>query len=76
MRKFNLRNLVVVTVYTVLVAMLFVSCGADNDKYNGMILTDENTGKRYLLKHHMIDAYFIDEEVEKIIGNDTIRVFE
>ena len=54
--------------------VLFSSC-EDSDKFDGLILTDENTGKKYLLKHNGGDTYFIDEQVIQISGKDTIVVF-
>jgi hypothetical protein len=50
--------------------------GCDGSKYDGLILTDTATGREYLLKHNILDTYFIDEKVVKIMGNDTTRVFE
>jgi hypothetical protein len=56
---------------------LFSSCvERDGNKYDGLILTDENTGKKYFLKHNFNDAYFIDELVIQISGKDTTYVFK
>lgn len=57
------------------ILMTIIGCDNDGDKYNNLILTDENTGKKYLLKHNFVDSYFIDEAKIKIVGNDTILVF-
>lgn len=54
---------------------LFSSC-ADGDKFDGLVLTDENTGKKYLLKHNIGDTYMIDEQVLQISGKDTTLVFK
>ena len=54
---------------------LFSSC-ADGDKFDGLVLTDENTGKKYLLKHNIGDTYMIDEQVFQISGKDTTLVFK
>ncbi len=54
---------------------LFSSC-ADDDKFDGLVLTDENTGKKYLLKHNIGDTYMIDEQVLQISGKDTTLVFK
>lgn len=55
------------------------ACGAnsvDYDKYDGLILTYENTGKKYLIKHSFGDAYFIYERVMIINGKDTTYQFK
>jgi hypothetical protein len=53
---------------------LFTSC--DSSKYDGLILTDKNTGKMYLLEHRMGDTYFIKEQILQISGSDTTYVFK
>jgi len=53
----------------------FVAC-KDGNRYGGLVLTDENTGKKYLIKSHMGDAYFIDERVMIINGQDTTYQFK
>lgn len=59
----------------ILVIAIFTGCSYGN-KYDKLILTDQNTGKQYLLRYNIGDTYFISEKVIKIIGNDTICVFE
>lgn len=54
---------------------LFSSC-VDGNKFDGLVLTDENTGKKYLLKHNFGDTYMIDEQVLEISGKDTTFVFK
>ena len=54
---------------------LFSSCN-NEVHYHGLVLTDENTGKKYLLKHNVGDTYFIDEQVLQISGKDTTMVFK
>ena len=58
-----------------LAVVLFTGC-SDGSKYDKLILTDQNTGKQYLIKHNIGDTYMIDEKVVKIRGKDTISVFE
>ena len=48
----------------------------DGDKYDGLILTDTKTNKVYLLKHNIVDTYFINEKVLQISGEDTTEVFK
>jgi hypothetical protein len=62
-----------------IISCLFSSCSfwyLDGDKYDKLILTDEKTGKKYLLKHHNGDSYFIDELVIQISGKDTILMYK
>lgn len=54
---------------------LFSSC-KNETQYDGLVLTDEGTGKKYLLKHNVGDNYFIDEQVIQISGKDTTLVFK
>lgn len=54
--KFRKRNLL----YILLCAVLLGSC-AYRDKYDRLELTDEKTGKRYLLRHNLGDTYHITE---------------
>lgn len=58
-------------------ALSIVGCGGSGSKYeyDGRILTDTNTGKRYLLKYCCGDTYFVSEEVIVINGNDTTKAF-
>jgi hypothetical protein len=53
---------------------LFSSCAGD--KFDGFVLTDENTGKKYLLKHNIGYTYMIYEQVLQISGKDTTFVFK
>ena len=70
----NMKNLKFKTLYGILIMLFFIGC-ADVDKYDGLILTDKNTGKQYLMKHNIGDNYFIDEKRTIISGDDTITVF-
>ena len=54
---------------------LFSSC-VDGSKHDGLVLTDNNTGKKYLLKHNGGDTYFIYEQVLQISGKDTTLVLK
>lgn len=58
-----------------IVCVGILSC-TDHDKYDKLILTDIKTGRVYRLEHNVGDTYFIDEQVIKIMGKDTITVFE
>lgn len=49
---------------SITLAILLSACGAVNDKYDGLIVTDGN-GKKYILKHNLADAYFIREVQQK-----------
>jgi uncharacterized protein YbaR (Trm112 family) len=69
-----MRNLKMFLVFAALISI--TACGADRNKYGGLILTDENTGKKYLIKHHMGDVYFIEERVMIINGQDTTYQFK
>jgi len=68
------RTMLNVMILSLLVA--FISGCSDGSKYDKLILTDNNTGKQYLMKHNMGDTYYIDEKVTKISGKDTIDTFE
>ena len=58
-----------------MLSSIFYSCS--DAKYNGLILTDENTGKKYLLKQDDIaNTYKISEQVKVIVGNDTTLMFK
>lgn len=61
---------------SVLIFMLSCISCSDGSKYDGLVLTDEETGKKYLLKHNSGDTYFVDEEWMQITKNDTIRKFK
>jgi hypothetical protein len=67
-----MRNL---KMFIIAAALTLLSC-KDGDKYDGLILTDENTGKKYLLKNNAGDSYFIDERVMVISGQDTTYQFK
>ena len=79
--KFNMKTktsiLALTKAFFILLVMccLFSSC-EDGNKYDGLVLTDENTGKKYLLKHNVGDTYMIDEQVLQISGKDTTLVFK
>lgn len=66
--------------YTLLVLVL-TNCtkdsktGINKDRFDGLILTDLNTNKTYLLRYNIGKTYFIDELQVKIIGKDTTHVF-
>ena len=65
-------------IYIVLAVVLITSCvnNSEDDKYNGLILTDLTSDRVYILKHNYNDTYFVDEQIIKIIENDTLVVFE
>ena len=69
--KFTINRLVLAlaTVLSVL-----SSCSNDTEK-DGLILTDPNTGKLYLLRHNIGDTYFINERKMLIIAKDTTWIF-
>ena len=75
MKKLNFTTKTTIALYAMLVVVLFTGC-SDGSKYDKLILTDQNTGKQYLIKHNIGDTYMIDEKVVKISGKDTISVFE
>ncbi len=61
---------------TIVLLLLLVGCTTDGDKFNGLVLTDKNTGKNYLLRHTHGDAYFIYESITIINGKDTTNQFK
>lgn len=75
MKKLNFTTKTTIALYAMLAVVLFTRC-SDGSKYDKLILTDQNTGKQYLIKHNIGDTYMIDEKVVKISGKDTISVFE
>ena len=75
MTKFKFNTKPTIFLCAMLSVSLFSGC-SDGGKYDKLILTDPNTGKQYLLKYNMNDAYMIYEKVIKISGKDTICVFE
>ena len=60
----------------ILFVFLFSGCRSDYDKYDGLIVTDNETDKTYRLEHIVGDNYFIHEKIIKINGRDTSIVFE
>lgn len=60
---------------SLLLCTVLSSCNNET-QYDGLVLTDENTGKKYLLKHNVGDTYFIDEQTQQILGKDTTVVFK
>ena len=58
-----------------IVVIILSPCGTK--KYNGMILVDPNTDKKYML-HSTLDggSYFVFEETLLIQGKDTTMVFK
>jgi hypothetical protein len=71
----KMKNKLVIVLCILLGISLFSSCKVPETQYDGLILTDENTGKKYLLKHNYADTYFIDEAVMIISGKDTTYAF-
>lgn len=71
--KFSINQLTIAFV-TVLLFSVLSSCSNDTQK-DGLILTDPNTGKLYLLRHNIGDTYFINERKMLIIAKDTTWVF-
>jgi len=63
------------TLFLILLLTSLSSC-KDKSKFDGLILTDENTGKKYLLKHNIGDTYMIDEQIIQISGKDTTLIFK
>lgn len=74
MKKLIFRTRLSHIAYLLLVAVLF-SCNNET-QYDGLILTDLKTKRKYLLKYNAGDSYFIDEEVKQIFGKDTTIVFK
>ena len=72
--KFSINRLALAFA-SVLLCVVLSSCNNDTQK-NGLILTDPNTGKLYLLKHNVGDTYFIYERQMLISGKDTTWVFD
>jgi hypothetical protein len=75
MLKFNFIKRFNIILYVILFLHIFTGC-SNGSKYDKLILIDQNTNKKYLIKHNIGDTYFIDEEIIKISGKDTIVVFE
>ena len=60
----------------VLVTALFNSCtGVNYGRYDGMILVEPKSGKRFLLSHSTGVSYLVYREVEEVVDGDTMRVF-
>ena len=72
-KKLNTKTLSKYFLYTLLCTAV-VSC-VKGSKYDGLILTDNKTGRQYLLKYNIGDTYMIDEKIIKVIDNDTTFVF-
>lgn len=64
------------SILILMLSSIFYSCS--NAKYDGLILTDENTGKKYLIKQVdvIVNTYKISEQVKVIVGNDTTLMFK
>jgi hypothetical protein len=75
MKKLNFTTKTAIALYAMLAVVLFTGCSYGS-KYDKLILTDQNTGKQYLIKHNIGDTYMIDEKVVKISGKDTVIMFE
>lgn len=60
---------------SLLLCAVLSSCNNET-QYDGLVLTDTITGKKYLLKHNVGDTYFIYEQVQQISGKDTTVVFK
>lgn len=57
--------------FLVVAALVSITACENGNKYDGLILTDENTGKKYLLIHSVVNTYFVYERVIVISGQDT-----
>jgi hypothetical protein len=64
------------TLFILLFGIFFLSSCHDGKKYDGLILVDTTTNKKYVLKHNAGDTYFIDEVVIQIDGKDTTYVLK
>jgi hypothetical protein len=62
-------------VIVILSAFVLLSCGGVGNKYDGLILIDPQTKKKYLLKHNIGSNYFVKENQTIISGIDTLVVF-
>jgi len=73
-----------ITIFAILLVSLFIaSCSSTDIKgYDGLILTDTNTGQRYLIKHYPPlnycgeFTYTIKKEIQVINGKDTTYQFK
>ncbi len=54
MNKMNIKRIVLV------ISALALSACSGNDKHDGLVVQDGN-GKKYILKHNVVDTYFIHE---------------
>ncbi len=61
--------------FLVVAALVSITACENGSKYDGLILTDENTGKKYLLEYNVGDTYFVEERVIVINGQDTTYQF-
>jgi hypothetical protein len=59
----------------ILLVVIMLSCTSNNNKKR-LILTDTNTGRVYLIKHHIGDTYMIYELYSIKEMNDTTWVFK
>jgi hypothetical protein len=57
-------------------ALLLCSCNDSYKKVDGVVLTDMNTGKKYLVKHHIGATFMVYEQVKEISEKDTITSFK
>lgn len=62
--------------YLILIMALAVFNCSDGSRFDGLVLVDENTGCKYLLKHNFADTYFVDIYEMTIIGSDTTYLFK
>lgn len=53
----------------ILIILFFLMCGCNADRYDNHIVKDINTGKYYLLKHHIGDNYRIHDVDTLLIHN-------
>ena len=61
--------------YALLCGVALTGCGKYGE-VDGLILTDNQTGKKYIIEHNVGINYIIKGEVIKISGTDTVIVFE
>ncbi|MEK6829069.1 MAG: hypothetical protein AABY15_03000 [Nanoarchaeota archaeon] len=67
-----MKNLLLLLTFTVLLS----SCVNQAHEYDGLVLTDENTGKKYLLQKDGGYRYTVLEQQPKVIDGDTTYVFQ
>ena len=61
--------------YALLCVVTLSSCG-EYGRCDGMILTNEKTGQKYMIEHQVGWHYRIKGETVKIFDGDTITVYE